>query len=182
MWYKLLYYLRMFSNISYLVRTFITILKDMVAFIFMYVVACFAFSQAFYVISNYHEFYNLTPDVEGEDSQYYPNYLASFTHLWQTMLGNAGAVDVNATPIAFIVHLIALVVIFLTMLNMLIASVGSSFGDVVSTQHENSMRERVTLISDVRSFPMSRYFVKDRTPDIFLFVVRHQQETTEQMI
>jgi hypothetical protein len=56
MWYKLLYYLRMFKATSYLVRSFIKILTDMFAFILMYVIATLAFSQAFYVVSAYHEY------------------------------------------------------------------------------------------------------------------------------
>jgi hypothetical protein len=44
MWYKLLYYLRMFRSTSYLVRSFITILGDMGSFILMYIIAVTAFS------------------------------------------------------------------------------------------------------------------------------------------
>jgi len=49
------------------------------------------------------------------------------------MLAGSGDLDVNATALAFIIHLACLVVIYLTMLNMLIASVGNSFSEVQDT-------------------------------------------------
>lgn len=126
MWYKLLYYLRMFKATSYLVRSFIKILKDMFAFILMYIVATFAFSQAFYVVSAYHEYLEI-------DEGYYQSYQHAFTAVMQTMLAGSGDLDVNATALAFIIHCACLLVIYLTMLNMLIASVASSFEEVQST-------------------------------------------------
>jgi hypothetical protein len=181
MWYKLLYYLRMFRSTSYLVRSFITILGEMGSFILMYIIAVTAFSQAFYVVSNYHE--KLIPGTletpDGEDPKYYESYWHSWTAIWQTMLANVGAVDLNASPLAFIIHLLCLAIVYLTMLNILIASIGSSYETVSETHHENSMRELAELISDVRSFPLARYFTHDRAPEVFLFVVMHQEDKKE---
>jgi hypothetical protein len=122
MWFKLLYYLRMFTNTGYLVRSIIKIIEDMGSFMLMYIIAIFAFSQAWYVVSNYHEKY--IPDT---GDQIYTNYWGSWTLTWQTMLAIAGEIDVNGSPLAFIIHISQILIIYLTMLNMLIASIGSSY-------------------------------------------------------
>jgi len=44
MWFKLLYYLCMFTNIGYLVRSIIKIIENMGSFMLMYIIAIFAFS------------------------------------------------------------------------------------------------------------------------------------------
>jgi hypothetical protein len=89
MWFKLLYYLRMFTNTGYLVRSIIKIIEDMGSFMLMYIIAIFAFSQAWYVVSNYHEKY--IPGTTEDDV--YSNYLGAWTATWQTMLAIAGDVD-----------------------------------------------------------------------------------------
>jgi hypothetical protein len=39
-------------------------------------------------------------------------------------------VDETASPIAFIIHFFSVLIIYLTMLNMLIASIGSSYEEI----------------------------------------------------
>jgi hypothetical protein len=41
------------------------------------------------------------------------------------------------------------------------------------------MKEIAELISDVRSFPLSRYLTHDRAPETFLFVAMYCQEQTK---
>jgi hypothetical protein len=130
MWYKLLYYLRMFRATSYIVRSFIKTVHDMFSFLFMYLIAVLAFSQAFYVVSNYHEKY-----IEGtsDGETYYTNYLHSWTASWQIMLASAGDLEVTASPLSMIIHVAFLTVIYLSLLNMLIARVCSSYQEVEDT-------------------------------------------------
>ena len=130
MWYKLLYYLRMFRATSYIVRSFIKTVHDMFSFLFMYMIAVLAFSQAFYVVSNYHETY-----IEGtsDNEEYYKDYLQSWTAGWQLMLANPGDLRVTASPLSMIIHVALLAVIFLSLLNMLIAKVCSSYQEVEDT-------------------------------------------------
>lgn len=82
MWYKLLYYLRMFRSTSYLVRAFITILSQMFAFMLLYIISVLCFSQAFYIVSNYHEKYIPKTFEDPEDVPIYEQYLVSWTAVW----------------------------------------------------------------------------------------------------
>ena len=82
MWYKLLYYLRMFRSTSYLVRAFITILSQMFAFMLLYIISVLCFSQAFYIVSNYHEKYIPETFEDPEEIPIYEQYLVSWTAVW----------------------------------------------------------------------------------------------------
>lgn len=121
MWFKLLYYLRMFRSAGYIVRSFINTVTDIFSFLSLYVISVLAFSQTMFIASNYHETYiNDTGDMK------YETYLYSWTASWQVMYANLGALDVNASLLAWGAHLLSSLVLFLAMLNMLIASVCAS--------------------------------------------------------
>ena len=68
---------------------------------------------------------------------------------------------------------------YLIMLNLLIASVGSTFGKIRETQAQFALRERANLINDCRSFPLSQFFSEKREPETYLFIVK-QDLTVEE--
>jgi len=121
MWFKLLYYLRIFRAAGYLVRSFINTVQNIFSFLTMYVIAVITFSQAWFIISNYHETY-----ITDTEDMIYQDYLHSWTAVWQVMYANQGDVDSNASFLAWTTHILGSLVIFLSMLNMLIASVCAS--------------------------------------------------------
>ena len=121
MWFKLLYYLRMFRAAGYLVRSFINTVQNIFSFLTMYVIAVLTFSQTWFIISNYHETY-----ITDTGYMIYQDYLHSWTAVWQVMYANLGDVDSNASFLAWMTHILGSLVIFLSMLNMLIASVCAS--------------------------------------------------------
>jgi hypothetical protein len=87
LWFKLLYYLRMFEAISYIIRAQIEIVKGIKAFLIIFLVSTFAFSQGNYVTSKYHEFFGLGKDNDGE-LILFDSYFASWLSSWEIMTGN----------------------------------------------------------------------------------------------
>ena len=128
LWTKLFYYVRMYKRTSYLVFSILNILVNLKSFLFIYVIIVLAFSDAFYTTSIYHETYLYT-----EGNKYYPNYLNCFIETMKYMMSIPGWLDNSQSVLAFLLFLLCTVVIFLMMLNLLIASVGSTFGEVQKT-------------------------------------------------
>ena len=54
LWIKFFFYVRIVPQLSYLVRSILEIAKGLVAFIFMYGIACLAFADAFHTASDYN--------------------------------------------------------------------------------------------------------------------------------
>ena len=53
---------------------------------------------------------------------------------------------------------------------MLIAIISKTYDRVDSTQEEQALKEKCSIISDVRDFPMYKYFKKQGKPCEFLFI------------
>ena len=125
---KLTYYVRMYKPTSYLVRAAIKVISGMKTFVFIYLLACFAFSDAFYTTSEYHQkFFN------DDEATYYGSWKEAFIATYYFMMAGTGDLDNTQTPLAFFLFFFASIVIYLCMLNLLIASVGKSFGEVQET-------------------------------------------------
>lgn len=119
---KLTYYVRMYKPTSYLIRAAIKVISGMKTFMFVYLIACFAFSDAFYTASEYHKkfFYD-------EEGSYYGSWKEAFISTYYFMMAGTGELNNTQTPLAFFLFFFASIVIYLCMLNLLIASVGSIF-------------------------------------------------------
>ena len=50
MWIKMFYYLRIFPQFQTLVRLVVTVMTDMISFLFVFFIAIFAFANAFYIL------------------------------------------------------------------------------------------------------------------------------------
>lgn len=67
--FKLLYYLRPYKSLSYLVRSIISILDNLKTFLFLYVISTIAFADAFFTASQYHQQYKL-----DDEKTYYASF------------------------------------------------------------------------------------------------------------
>ena len=82
-------------------------------------------------------------DKEGT---YYESYRSSFINSYTFMMANPGELDFKASYLALIVFFAASVFIYLVLMNLLIARVGTTFGEVMGTSERYALRERAELI------------------------------------
>jgi hypothetical protein len=180
LWYKLFYFLRMFESVSYIIRALLEIIYGIGAFIAIFVISTFAFSQGNYVASKYHELYGI--GAEQGEVIYYPGYFDSWISSWEVMTGNTTDLALSGSLIAFVIHIASLLFMLLASLNMLIARVDDLYGEVRDTQHEHALRERAELICNVRSFPLSNMLSKRQVPGKLLFVAKTQAKLNKQSV
>lgn len=125
LWLKLMYYVRMYKPTSYLVRAGIKVIGNLKTFMSIYLMACFAFTDAFYTASIYQE-----KSYFDAEKDYYQSWQAAFLETYKFMMAGSGLLDNTQTPLVFFLFFLASIVIYLCLLNLLIASVGAVFGEV----------------------------------------------------
>lgn len=81
-----------------------------------------------------------------EEGKYYESYRSSFINSYTFMMANTGELDFKASYLALIVFFAASVFIYLVLMNLLIARVGSTFSIVMETSERYALRERAELI------------------------------------
>ncbi len=166
---KLLYYLRPYKSLSYLVRAILSILYNLKTFFFLYVISTIAFADAFYTASQYHQKYRY-----DEEKTYYKSFIEAFLNTYYFMMASMGELDNTETVLVFTVYILCSVFIYICLLNLLIASVASVYGKIEQTQELQHIRELANLIGDCRKFPLIRYFLKIKKRHTFLIVAREE--------
>lgn len=77
---------------------------------------------------------------------YYESFRSSFINSYKYMMASTGDLDFQASYLALIVFFAASVFIYLVLMNLLIARVGTTFGEVMGTADRYALRERAELI------------------------------------
>lgn len=167
MWIKVFYWMRLFASLAYYVKLIMQTISDSMPFMTMVAIIIFAFGNYFYVIqNNLNAEQNACIEAAGDDAaakegceggsywdEYYQNSISDV--LVNTyLLGALGAFDSGAYPqgpdatAATGMFLLATFIIAVVFMNMLIAIMGETFGQVQEASVESGLRERVVLISD----------------------------------
>jgi hypothetical protein len=150
MWIKVFYWMRLFSSLAYYVKLIMQTLSDSFPFMTMVAIIISAFANYFYVIQNnlHHE------DPEGS---YYDSYYGSGLGdvlVSVYLMGALGDFDPGAYTngydriAAMSMFLLATFIIAVVFMNMLIAIMGETFGQVLEGSVESGIREQVVLIAD----------------------------------
>ena len=103
-----------------------TTFSRLAPFLFVFYISSFAFGDAFYTASKYHQKYKYDP--EGET--YYANYVDAFMASYNYMLAGTGTLDNSKSVLAFVLYQLAAIFIYLVLLNILIAFVCTTFEEV----------------------------------------------------
>ena len=155
MWIKVFYWMRLFSSLAYYVKLIQQTISDSLQFMLMVLIIILSFANFFFVIDR-----NLVLNFAGDrkDSRsYYDTYTESPIRdviISVYMLGALGDFDSTVYRkgydryFAVLMFLLATFIISVVFMNMLIAIMGETFGQVQEVSEESGLREQVVLIAD----------------------------------
>lgn len=137
MWLKTLYFLRIFSSFSYLIRMIIMVVADMGPFLTVLLFAMIAFADAFYAISKASG----APDI--------PNFTMSVIYIYNMCLG-AYENDYGdlAPTFGYILFIACTLFNMIVMFNLLIAIISETFAKVNENAEQAGYQERAALINE----------------------------------
>jgi hypothetical protein len=150
MWIKVFYWMRLFSSLAYYVKLIMQTISDSFPFMIMVAIIISAFANYFYVIQNVLQH-------ENPDESYYDGYYGSGLGdvlVSVYLMGALGDFDSGAFTqgynrmAAMSMFLLATFIIAVVFMNMLIAIMGETFGQVLEGAVESGIREQVVLIAD----------------------------------
>lgn len=140
MWFKLLYFLRIFKNTSYLIRMIIEVIYDMKAFMLVWLISILAFSDSFLGLSL----------ANPPDTKFIMGFIDSFTFTYRLILGDWDTKDFGnvALPLVWILFLLCTIFNLIVMLNLLIAIISETFSRVNGNAISTGYKEMASLISE----------------------------------
>ena len=151
MWFKLIYWLRLFSSTSYYIRLIQDTIYDIRYFLLVYIVILGMFANAMHCL-------NLNRDFNDEDSTIIDNNFANVAYdamlnqyllsLGEFSLDNFGAGDQEDFYVIWLFFLLSTFLTSITILNMLIAIMGDTFGRVTEIRDQSALKEKILIISD----------------------------------
>lgn len=122
MWFKFLYFLRIFKNTGYLIRMIVEVVKDMRNFFLVLLITIAAFGDSFLRLSL----------GNTEDAQFTTGFWDSLIYTYRMILGDfdTGAFGDVAAPLVMILFLLCTIFNMIVMLNLLIAIISDSYAKV----------------------------------------------------
>jgi hypothetical protein len=141
MWAKMLYFLRIFDDFAYLIRMIVRVIYDMRIFMFILLVVIFAFSDAFYGISRENE----------PGDEFIKDFWEALLFTYLMTLGDWDIPDTlgkKVLPLGHILFIAASIFNLTVMLNLLIAIISETFGEVNNNRDKFSYQEKAGLIAE----------------------------------
>lgn len=150
MWIKVFYWMRLFPAYAYYVKLIMQTIIDAKEFSVMVFIIIISFSTFFYIIN--------TTQVEAEDDEYIPEitgagkFLDGLISIY--LLGAMGDFDSGMYQVGYNKYmaigmfLLATFIIQAVFMNMLIAIMGETFGNVLEASEQNGLREQVNIMAD----------------------------------
>ena len=124
MWFKFLYFLRIYKSTGYLISMIFEVIKDMRYFFLVLLLTIIAFGDSFLSISYGNK----------EDDRFTTGFVDSIIYTYRMILGDfdTEAFGSVATPLVMILFLLCTIFNMIVMLNLLIAIISESFARVTS--------------------------------------------------
>jgi hypothetical protein len=182
MWCKMFYWMRLFESTAYYVTLIVQTISDCMTFMLMILIILLAFGNFFMVINQ---------NMEGrEDGNVYVNeYLGirpldALISAYFMGLGEFAYDGYSFGPNKFSAWSMFLLATFLTcvvFMNMLIAIMGETFGDVTAKAEQNGLKEQISLINDhIWLLDLKKTFKNQK----YLIIVRktRSEEALEQKV
>jgi len=144
MWIKVFYWMRLWESTAYYVKLITQTLSDVKLFLLLCLVIVFAFANLFFML-------NIGTDSNNRVLIKYTGYapIDSVIAIYQFALGDFHYSDFIKSEYdgllwaSFMVCTFLMIVVFM---NMIIAIMGNTFGNVMAAQDENSLAENISLI------------------------------------
>lgn len=150
MWIKVFYWMRLFSSLAYYVKLIQQTISDSMPFMLMVAIIILAYANFFYVI-------NRNLQESESDTRYYEPYTGHAVIdvlISVYMMGALGDFDNNIYRVGYDTYwamgmfILATFIICVVFMNMLIAIMGETFGQVTEESEESGLKEQVVLIAD----------------------------------
>lgn len=149
MWVKVFYWMRLFRSSGYYITLILQTINDIKIFLAMVALILTAFANVFFLLQ-------LNVPAKDADnpilSSYYgSSVIDSFIGMYVMALGdfNYGGFAASANDgVAWIFFLLGTFICLVVFMNMLIAIMGNTFGEVMDHQIENALKENLHLIND----------------------------------
>jgi len=140
MWFKFLYFFRIFKSFGYLTRLIIMVIDDMKTFLFVMFFTIVAFSDSLLTLSN--------GNPEGE--RFVSGYGDSIIYTYRIILGDFNVQDFEGcgTQVVFALFIMCTLFNTIVMLNLLIAIISETFSHVKENAQNASYQEMASMIAE----------------------------------
>jgi len=138
---KFFYFLRIFDNSSSLIRIIVQMAIDVRYFIFIFILAIIGFGNGIFII------YQAQTQA---DQVAYGNLVEAVLSIYNMALGDFSSdyAGLFGAVVLQILFLLSTMLIMIILLNMLIAIMGDTYGQVKETEEQAKLREYLQLIVD----------------------------------
>lgn len=159
-WYKIFYWMRLFKDPAFFMNLLKKTLRDIVPFTIMISILIMMFSNIIYIL-------NLIDLSDSDEDQamvkpvyakiFGPDFVNAILHMYILAVGDYdtdafdGKGDINKIFL-WITFVCASFMIQVTFMNMLIAIMSNTFGEVMEKKHQSAIEERIVLLNDFRLF------------------------------
>jgi len=122
MWFKFLYFFRIFKAFGYFTRLIFDVISDMSTFLVVLLITILAFSDTLLTISNGNE----------EHEKFITSFFDSIIYVYRIILGdfNVNEFGEVAVPLCYLLFILCTIFNTIVMLNLLIAIIGETFSIV----------------------------------------------------
>ena len=130
MWFKFLYFLRIFNSTGYLIRMIFEVVKDMRSFFLILFITIAAFGDSFVRISKA----NVYSDDADINKQFTTGFVDSVIYTYRMILGDFDTSNFGdvATGVVYLLFILCTLFNMIVMLNLLIAIISDSYARVTS--------------------------------------------------
>ena len=128
MWFKFLYFLRIFKSTGYLIRMIVEVVYDMRNFFLVLLITIAAFGDSFLRIAV----------ANSADTQFISGFVDSMIFTYRMILGDfdTGSLGNVAQPVVMSLFLLCTIFNMIVMLNLLIAIISDSYAKVMSLSQQ----------------------------------------------
>jgi uncharacterized membrane protein len=149
MWFKFLYFFRIFKQFGYLTRLMILVMYDMRHFMAVFFVTILMFSDSLLTISNGNQ----------PEDRFVTDYFNSIIFTYRIILGDFDVTKFGSVGVPLVYGLFIICTVFNTiiMLNLLIAIISETFAAVKENSENASYQEMAAMIAE------NAYLIPEKT-------------------
>lgn len=139
-WFKTLYFFRIFRSYGHLINSIVQVLVDIRVFMVILSFSLLAFSGSFFILAQ---------NNKGDDV-FVDSYLDSILKMFELTLGNFDTDKMGTVgfPLVYFMFSMASIFLIVIMLNLLIAIISDTFGNVQNQALRKIYQEFAQLITE----------------------------------
>ena len=180
---KIVYLIRVFRNLNFLVTMFITVVQEIFYFMILFTIFIFTFAESFHVLQVDRENYGRTPDI-----------MAHFIQVFRCAMGDFSIININygfdmidnpelegdakykfSRPVmlyTFLVFIISCFFVFIIFMNFIIAVISESYSTVIKNKEAFDYQQRASMINERETYFNSKHLEDEINFPKFIIVRR----------